>query len=75
MNNDIEELTWATIRQREEDARAVRPHSGSPGGQALRSRLARTLVHAGLHLDRKAGELAEVHRVAAEDIDAGETPC
>jgi len=75
MNNDIEELTWATVRQREEEALAVRPHAGRPRGRPLRSRLARTLVHAGLHLDHEAGELAEVHRLAAADLDGNDTPC
>lgn len=67
MNPDvIEELTWATMRQREEDVRASRPHARRrPHGRPLRSRLARTLVHAGLHLDGNAGELAEAHREPA----------
>ena len=64
MNSDVvEELTWATVRQREEEARAARPHTDRrPHGAPFRSRLARTLVHAGLHLDGKAGELADAHR-------------
>ena len=54
----IEELVWAAVREREEAAgltrtrTAERHRSRSP----LRSRLARKLVRAGIHLDRTAGE-------------------
>ncbi len=59
-----EELTWATVREREEEVRRARPRiEECPRSRlTLRSRLARHLVHAGLHLDHTAGELAADHR-------------
>lgn len=77
MNPDLmEELTWATMRQREEDARASRPHSGLPRTwRPFRSRLARTLVHAGLHLDHEAGDLAERHRDLPPPLDDAPGAC
>ena len=56
----IEELIWATNRERLEQARRTRPHTeGRPtSGQNLRSRLARTLVAAGIRLDRSARKSA-----------------
>ncbi len=56
----IEELVWATNRERLEEARRTRPHTESrpKSGQNLRARLARTLVAAGIRLDRSARESA-----------------
>ena len=56
----IEELVWAINRERLEEARRMRPHTESrpTSGQNLRSRLARTLVGAGIRLDRSARDLA-----------------
>jgi hypothetical protein len=53
-----EELAWAMVREREEEARRMRPHveHRPVNRSSLRSRLARKLVHAGLHLDGTAGE-------------------
>ena len=59
MNPYIEELVWAVDQERREEARRMRPHTERrpESGQNLRSRLARTLVVAGIHLDRRAREL------------------
>ena len=64
----IEELVWAMGQERQEEARRMRPHTESrpKSGQTLRSRLARTLVVAGIHLDRRARELA-LERPATAD--------
>ncbi len=64
----IEELVWAVERERREEARRMRPHTESrpKSGQNLRSRLARTLVVAGIHLDRKAWELASDRPATAD---------
>ena len=64
----IEELVWAMDRERREEARRMRPHTESRprSGQNLRSRLARTLVAAGIHLDRSARESA-LERPACAD--------
>lgn len=53
-----EELAWAMAREREEEARRMRPHAEQRPvtRPSLRSRLARKLVHAGLHLDSTAGD-------------------
>ena len=64
----IEELVWATNRERQEEARRMRPHTESrpKSGQNLRSRLARTLVAAGIHLDGSARESALETTVCAD---------
>ena len=64
----IEELVWATDQERREEARRMRPHTESrpTSGQNLRSWLARTLVVAGIHLDRKAWELAPERPATAD---------
>ena len=56
----IEELIWATNRERLEQARRTRPHTESrpTSGESLRLRLARTLVAAGIRLDRSARKSA-----------------
>ena len=56
----IEELVWATNRERLEQARRMRPHTENRpmSGESLRLRLARTLVVAGIRLDRSARESA-----------------
>ena len=53
-----EELAWAMTREREEEARRMRSQTEHrPANRpSLRSRLARKLVHAGLHLDSTAGD-------------------
>ncbi len=56
----LEEMARAIAREREEEARQTRPHTeGRPQPrEPLRSRLARLLVLAGIHLDPTAGESA-----------------
>ncbi len=56
----LEELAWAITREREEEARKTRPSAVRRRVARLpfRSHLARQLVHAGVHLDRAAGESA-----------------
>ncbi len=53
-----EELAWAMVREREEEARRMRSQTEHrlANRSSLRSQIARKLVHAGLHLDGTAGE-------------------
>ncbi len=53
-----EELAWAMTREREEEARRMRSQTEHrlANQPSLRSRLARKLVRAGLHLDSTAGQ-------------------
>lgn len=59
----LEELARATVQEREAESRQRRRcrERRSTSKSSLRSLLARELVHAGLHLDRSAGELAASH--------------
>ena len=59
----IEELSRATVQGREAEASRVLLHAMYRDGVELplRSRLARTLVHLGLCLDHRAGDLAASH--------------
>lgn len=59
----IEELSRAIVQGREAEARGALPHAmyRDEVDLPLGSRLARTLVHLGLLLDHKAGELAASH--------------
>ena len=69
MYSYIEELVWAVDQERREEVRRMRPHAESRpkrSGWTLRSRLARTLVVAGISLDRTARELA-LERPATAD--------
>lgn len=48
----LEELAWVIARERRDEARQMRPHLVRPEPrEPLRSRLARALVHLGMHLD------------------------
>ena len=59
----IEELSRAIVQGREAAARGALSHAmyRDEVDLPLRSRLARKLVHVGLHLDHAAGELVATH--------------
>ncbi len=59
----IEELSRAIVQGREAEASRALPPAMYRDEVALplRSRLARKLVHVGLHLDHEAGDLAASH--------------
>ena len=58
----IEELSWAAMEERKREARGVRGSARSPGQSSqVRRLVARTLVHAGVHLDPRAGDVALRH--------------
>jgi hypothetical protein len=58
----IEELSWAAMQEREREVRGVRGRTRSHTRPShVRRFVARTLVHAGVHLDPKAGAVASRH--------------
>lgn len=59
----LEEFARAVVQEREAEAHQRRRcrERRSTSKSSLRSRLAREMVHAGLHLDPRAGELAASH--------------
>ncbi|OGO50759.1 MAG: hypothetical protein A2148_03435 [Chloroflexi bacterium RBG_16_68_14] len=58
----LEEFARAVAQEREAESRQRRCRERrSTSKSSLRSRLAREMVHAGLHLDPGAGELAVSH--------------
>lgn len=58
----IEELSRAAMQEKEHEARKARRSSRARYERShVRRFVARTLVHAGLHLDPRAGSLASRH--------------